>query len=153
MTVNIDAAYSKAGKLGNGGTATTFRISTSTAQSPATPFDGTGTLDTNIWEAFKADATNGSFLRSIVAKITSTGVGVASVLRLWINNGSTNATNTNNALYKEITLPAITATQLAGTPDFEIPCNIMLPAGYRILYAFGTAPVNIWMVYGVGGDY
>jgi hypothetical protein len=74
-------------------------------------------------------------------------------MRLYINNGSVNTTVTNNALFKEITLPAITATQLAATPDFEIPCNVMLPAGYRILYNFGTAPVNIWMVYGVGGDY
>jgi hypothetical protein len=56
-------------------------------------------------------------------------------------------------LYKEITLPAITAGQAAATPDFEIPCNIMLPAGYRILYTFGTAPVNTWMVFGIGGDY
>ena len=150
MPSNIDPVYSKTGRHANGGTATTFRISTSTAN---TAFDGTGTLDTSIWEAFKADATNGSFLRSIVAKITSTGAGVASVLRLWINNGSTNATNTNNGLYKEITLPAITANQTSATPDFEIPCNIMLPAGYRILYAFGTAPVNTWMVFGVGGDY
>ena len=150
MPSNIDPAYSKTGRHGNGGTSTTFRVSTSTAN---TAFDGTGTLDTSIWEAFKADATNGSFLRSIVAKITSTGVGVASVLRLFINNGSTNATNTNNALYKEITLPAITAGQQAATPDFEIPCNIMLPAGYRILYTFGFAPVNTWMVFGIGGDY
>lgn len=149
MSANIDPVYSRAGKIGDGGTTTTFRVSTSTAN---TAFDGTGTLDTNIWEAFVADATNGSFLRSIIAKITSTGVGVASVLRLFINNGSTNATATNNALYKELTLPAITATQTAATPDFEIPCNILLPASYRILYTFGTAPVNTWMVYGIGGD-
>ena len=150
MPSNIDPVYSKTGRLSNGSTSLTFRVSTTTAN---TAFDGTGTLDTSIWAAFTADATNGSFLRSIVAKVTTTGVGVASVLRLWINNGSTNATNTNNGLYKEISLPAITATQTAATPDFEIPCNIMLPAGYRILYAFGTAPVNTWMVYGIGGDY
>lgn len=152
MAANIDPVYSKAGKIGNGSTSLTFRTSTSTAASAATPFDGAGTLDTNIWEAWKADATNGGFLRSIVAKIATTGVGVASVLRLYINNGSANTTVTNNGLYKEITLPAITATQVAATPDFEIPCNILLPAGYRILYNFGTAPVNIWMVYGIGGD-
>lgn len=149
MPANIDPVYSKQGKISNGGTATTFRASTSTAN---TAFDGTGTLDTSIWEAFTADATNGSFLRSINCKITSTGVGVASVLRLWINNGSTNGTATNNGLVKELTLPAITANQTSATPDFEIPFNILLPAGYRILYAFGTAPVNTWMVYGVGGD-
>jgi hypothetical protein len=136
--------------VGNGGTSTSFRQPTSTAN---TAFDGTGTLDTDIWAAFTADATNGSFLRSIVAKPRSTGVGVASVLRLFINNGSTNATATNNALFKELSIPAITATQTAATPDFEIPMNIMLPPGYRILYTFGTAPVNTWMVFGVGGDY
>lgn len=153
MPGNISPIYSKTGRWGNGSTSLTFRTSTSTAASAATPFDGAGTLDTNIWAAFTADATNGSFLRSIVLKIATTGVGVASVIRLYINNGSTNATVTNNALFKEMSLPAITATQVAATSDFEIPCNVMLPAGYRILYNFGTAPVNIWMVYGVGGDY
>lgn len=136
--------------MGRGGTTSTFPQSTSTAN---TAFDGTGTLNTNIWEAFLADPTNGSYVRSIVAKVTSTGVGVASVLRLFINNGSSNATPANNALYKELSLPAMTATQTSATVDFEIPCNIMLPAGYRILYTFGTAPVNTWIVYGVGGQY
>ena len=150
MPSNIDPVYSKQGRFGAGGTSSTFTTSTSTAN---TAFNGTGTLGTDIFLAFTADATNGSFLRSIVAKITSTGVGVSSVLRIFINNGSTNATATNNALYKELSIPAITATQTAATPDFEIPCNIMLPAGYRILYTFGTAPVNTWMVFGVGGDY
>lgn len=149
MAQNIDPVFSKAGKFNNGGTSSTFIASASTAN---TAFDGTGTLNTSVWEAFTADATNGSFLRSIVAKITSTGVGVASVLRLFINNGSTNGTATNNGLYKELTLPAVTATQVAATPDFEIPCNILLPAGYRVLYTFGTAPVNTWMVFGIGGD-
>lgn len=150
MPSNIDPVYSKQGRFGAGGTASTFTIMTSAAN---TNFDGTGTIGTDIFVAFTADATNGSFLRSIVAKIRSTGVGVASVLRLFINNGSSNGTNTNNALFKELSIPAITATQTAATPDFEIPCNIMLPPGYRILYSFGTAPVNTWMVFGVGGDY
>jgi hypothetical protein len=150
MPSNIDPVYSKQGRFGAGGTSSTFSISTSTAN---TAFDGSGTIGTDIFVAFTADATNGSFLRSVVAKIRSTGVGVASVLRLFINNGSANGTNTNNALYKELSIPAITATQTAATPDFEIPCNIMLPPGYRILYTFGTAPVNTWMVFGVGGDY
>lgn len=149
MPANIDPVYSRVGKLGNGGVATSFRIMASTAN---TAMDGTGTLGTSIWEAFTADPDNGSYLRSVIAKIISTGVGVASVLRLFINNGSTNATNTNNMLYKEQSIPAITATQTAATPDFEIPCGILLPPGYRILYTFGTAPVNLWMVNGVGGD-
>lgn len=149
MAQNISPVYSRAGKFGAGGVATTFKVMASTANTALT---GAGTLDTDIWIAFTADATNGSFLRSIIAKISTTGVGVASVLRLFINNGSANGTTTNNSLYKEISIPAITATQIAATPDFEIPCNILLPAGYRILWTFGTAPVNLWAVYGVGGD-
>ena len=150
MGANPNPVYSRIGRYANGGTSTTFRKMTSTAN---TALDGTGTLDTSIWEAFTADATYGSFLRSIVAKIISTGVGVASVLRLWINNGSTNATSTNNGLRREITIPAITANQTSATPDIEVAFNEMLRPGYRILYAFGTAPVNLWDVYGVGGDY
>lgn len=152
MAANTYPVYSKVGKFGSGGTSGTFPVHASAAQSPASPFDGTGTIGTNIFVAFVSDSTNGSFLRSLVAKIMSTGVGVASVLRFWINNGSANTTNTNNALYKEISIPALTATQLAAFPDFEIACNILLPPDYRILYAFGTAPVNLWSVFGIGGD-
>lgn len=141
---NIDPVWSRVGKL-----APFTNAMTSTAN---TALDGTGTLNTSIWEALIADATNGSYVRSVVAKIISTGVGVSSVLRLFINNGSTNGTATNNVLYREITIPAVTANQTSATPDFEIPFNILLPASYRILYAFGTAPVNLWAVYGVAGD-
>ena len=153
MPANITPVYSKLSRVSAGGTTLTFRYSTSTATA-STTYDATGTLDTSVWEAFKADATNGSFLRSIVCKIVNQTAGVAAVVRFFINNGSTNATNTNNGLYKELTLPAITAGGTASTPDFEIPCNIMLGPSYRILYQFGsTAPGNAWMIYGVGGDY
>lgn len=150
MVANTAPIFSKKGRIGAGSAGGTFNVASSTAN---TAFDGTGTIGTSIWVAFEADGTEGSFLRSIVAKIVSTGVGVATALRLFINNGSTNGTAANNALYKEVSIPAITATQAAGTPDFEIPCNIALPASYRILYSFGTAPVNLWMVFGIGGDY
>ena len=54
--------------------------------------DGTGTVDT----VFTADATNGSFLQKLI--IRPRGTNVVSVLRVFLNNGSTNATAANNLI-------------------------------------------------------
>lgn len=144
---NIDPVFSRVGVIGD--RSTSFNPAASTA---LTTFDGSGqTLNTNAWVAFTADATNGSFLRSLCGKITTTGAGAASVVRFFINNGGASST-ANTALYKEMTVPAITANQTSATPDFEIPCNILLPPSYRVIYTFGTAPVNLWIWIGIGGD-
>ena len=57
--------------------------------------DGTGTVDT----VFSADATNGSYLHKLVVR--PRGSNVATVLRVFLNNGSSNAVAANNALMRE----------------------------------------------------
>lgn len=109
--------------------------------------DGTGTVDT----IFTADATEGSYLEKI--KIRPKGTNVASVLRVFINNGSTNATASNNVLFDEIGLPATTNTEVAAVAGLVIPMNIALPAGYKINVTLGTAVAGGYAVAGVGGDY
>ena len=109
--------------------------------------DGTGTVDT----VFTADATNGSFLQKLIVR--PRGTNVASVLRVFINNGSTNATASNNALIGEVTLPATTNSEVAAIQGTEISYNLPVPAGYKINVTLGTAVAGGYAVTAIAGDY
>lgn len=109
------------------------------AGSVNTALDGTGTLGTNIFSMFTADATNGSLLQQIVFR--HLGTNVANVARMFLNNGSTNATASNNALIDEITLATNTLSQVAASLPYIIDfgaTGLALAPGYRILVAIGT---------------
>lgn len=80
---------------------------------------------------------DGSFVRRVFVK--SVGTNVVTVVRLFVNNGSALSTAANNALIKEMTLPATTATQVAALTDWEIPLNLMLKGGYKLYASIGTA--------------
>lgn len=109
--------------------------------------DGTGTVDT----IFTADATNGSFLQKLI--IRPRGTNVATVIRVFINNGATNATASNNALIGEVTLPATTNTETAAIQGTEISFNLPIPAGYKINVTLGTAVAGGYTVTAFAGDY
>jgi hypothetical protein len=99
---------------------------------------------------------NGAFVSKVRFKLGSTaGTSAATVARIFINNGSSNAVAANNILYDEITLPAIAQTQVAATAVFELILNIALPAGYKINVTLGTAPGGStgWYASALGGDY
>lgn len=118
--------------------------------------DGTSA---NVVLAFTADATNGSFLSKLrfTARSNSAAPSTAvAAARIYINNGSTNATATNNVLYGELGLPVtvtgVTAT--AAVPSFEIPMNIQMPPSYRIYVGVTAITANAyWMVTAIGADY
>lgn len=109
--------------------------------------DGTGTVDTVL----TADATEGSFLQKMI--IRPRGTNVASVLRVFLNNGSTNATAANNSLIGEVSLAATTNTETAAIQGTEISFNIPIPAGYKINVTLGTAVAGGYVVTAVAGDY
>jgi hypothetical protein len=100
---------------------------------------------------FTADATDGSRLDFI--KVRALGTNVATVIRIWINNGSVTTTAANNALYLERTLSATTVSQTAELPDIILPLNISLAAGYRVYATFGTVVAAGFHLTAVGGDY
>lgn len=112
-----------------------------------TAMDGTGTVTT----VFTADATDGSYVKRIVFK--SLGTCVATVARIFVNNGSTNATAANNALIMEVPLTATTASNSASNPGAEIFLDLQLPAGYKLNVTLGTAVSAGHMVTVFGGDY
>ena len=100
---------------------------------------------------FTADATDGSRLDFI--KVRSLGTNVATVIRIWINNGSVTTTAANNALYMERTLSSTTVSQTSELADVIIPMNISLAAGYRVYATFGTAVAAGFHLTAIGGDY
>lgn len=104
--------------------------------------DGTGTMVT----AFTADATNGGRVEHL--RFRALGTNVATVARVFINNGLTNATAANNTLYAEVTLAATTLSKVAALANQEIPnantmpdatgFPIVLPPGYKLNICLGT---------------
>jgi hypothetical protein len=109
--------------------------------------DGTGTVVT----VFTADATNGGRVEKL--KVRALGTNVATALRVFINNGSTNATAANNTLYFEATIAATTASEVAAVADNEISLQLALPAGYKLNITIGTTVAAGLAVTAVGGKY
>jgi len=108
------------------------------------------TAGTNYSSGFTA-GTNGSrvdFVRS-----RALGTNVATVCRVWVNNGSSTGTAANNTLFYERTLAATTVSQVAELADIIIPINIVLPSGYILYFTFGTAIAAGVDLTTVGGDY
>jgi len=118
----------------------------STGLTANTNFDGTGTVAT----AFTA-GTNGSKVEQIT--IMNMGTAIATVVRLFINNGSSNTTATNNALFMEVAVPANTSSQTAASSYQVFPVNVILPSGYKINCTTGTTIATGIQVSCQGGDY
>lgn len=100
---------------------------------------------------FTADATNGSFLQRL--RFKALGTNVASVARIYMNNGGDQTIEVNNALIGEQTLPATTAINTASTIDLDYPMNMALNPGFRIIVGIATTVADGWIVTPVGGDY
>ena len=109
--------------------------------------DGTGT----VLNVFTADATNGGFVQRI--RFRSAGTNIATVARIFINNGSTNATAGNNVLFDEITLAATTVSEVAALVTYELPLNFALPPGYKLNVTIGTTIAAGYFVSVIGGKY
>jgi hypothetical protein len=116
-----------------------------TAANTAT--DGTGTVTT----IFTADATNGG--RVDMIRIRALGTNVVTVLRVFLNNGSTNATAGNNTLIEERTLTATTGSNTAALAPVDIALNTGLLPGYKLNVTLGTAVSAGYAVSAFGGDY
>ena len=146
MAANTSQIFSKAGVIAWG-----------SLTAANTAMDGTGTVLT----IFTADATNGGRFEGVRAK--ALGTNVASVARIFINNGSTNTSAANNSLVAELDLPATTASNAASNLLQEIPSQngtgdqtifpMVLPAGYKVNVCLGTAVAAGWQFTGIGGAY
>jgi hypothetical protein len=138
MPANTDPIYSRLADVQWGAT---------TVATANTAKDGTGTVLT----VFTADATNGGYVQRI--RFRAAGTNVATVARVFINNGSANSTAANNILWDEITLSATTLSEVAALATYELPLNFALPAGYKINVTVGTTVSAGYYVTVIGGKY
>lgn len=97
-----------------------------------TALDGTGTVGT----LFTAGP-NGDRIGRV--NIIHIGTNVATVLRIFVNNGSTNTVAANNQLLGEITMPSNTLSQVASSIPQILNLNVFLKPGYKLIYTLGTA--------------
>lgn len=112
-----------------------------------TAMDGTGTVNL----IYTADATNGGFVSII--ELRALGSCVASVARIFLNNGSTPTSAANNSLIRDVTLPATTASNTTALVPIDIPINKALAPGYRLYMTLGTAVSAGWIATTWGGKY
>ena len=139
MALNTNPIYSGVGDIQWGATALVAANTT---------YEASGS---NVLTVFSASA-SGSFVQRV--RFKASGSTVATVARLFINNGGAITTTANNILFDEITLPAITSGSTAATAVFELPFNAALPSAYRILATTATAQTQGgWYVSAVGGSY
>jgi hypothetical protein len=108
--------------------------------------DGTGAVAT----VFTAGI-DGAFAQKLFVR--ALGTNVATVLRVFVNNGAANTVAANNSLIAEMTLPATTLSEVAAQPPYEVPLNFALPAGFKILCTLGTAVAAGYAVSVFGGSY
>lgn len=94
---------------------------------------------------------NGGYVQRL--RFRPLGTNVATVARIFINNGSTTATQANNALWDEISLPATTVSETSALATYEIPLNFALPAGYKIYVTLGTGVAAGYTITCIGGKY
>jgi len=124
----------------------TPNVAWGTVATANTAKDGTGTVVT----VFTAGA-NGARLDYL--KVRALGTNVATVIRVFVNNGSTNATAANNTLIVDQTIAATTNSETAQLADNIIQLDIAIPAGYKVFVTLGTAVAAGLQVTAFGGDY
>lgn len=112
--------------------------------------DGTGTVATVATGNAVGNAA-GNLIQKLIAR--PLGTNVATVLRVFINNGSTNATALNNSLIAEMSLPATTLSEINAQYDYVLPLDFILPAGYKINCTLGTAVAAGFALTVMGGEY
>lgn len=104
-----------------------------------------------IYPVFTADTTNGGYVQRM--RFKPLGTNVATVARIWLNNGSATTTGSNNSLWDELTIVASTASQTSAQPVYEVPLNFALPPSYRLYVTLGTSGATGYDVVTIGGKY
>jgi hypothetical protein len=145
MAPNTQPIFSKLSVIGLGPTLSPAILFTTADTSK----DGTGATAVKL--IFTASGADGNRVDRIRCK--ALGTNTASVLRVWINNGSIATTATNNGFLDDLSLPATTLSEVARIPEVDIELGIVLSTGYRLYGAIGTTVSAGWHVMVIGGAY
>jgi len=148
MPGNIDPIWSKVGDI--------QAVGVSAAN---TSSQGGGTIGSDIFLAFQADATNGGYVREVRWSLGETTIGTAStatVGRVFVSSATSGTTTTSNThLIAEVGLATQTpTTTLPGVP-ITVPLDFALPPNYTILVTNSVAPASNtqWKAVVIGGKY
>jgi hypothetical protein len=110
-----------------------------------TALDGTGTT-----LLLFTGAAAGSLLDRI--RCMHRGTNVATVARVFLNNGSDPAVAGNNSLVAEKTIPANTLSQVAESVAQDIVLSLPVKANHRVYVSIGTAVAAGIQFTPIGGD-
>lgn len=143
MAANTAPIYSIKGDVSTNGTTGMSQFVTAAAN------DYTG-IDADVALVFTAGA-DGAYISRL--RFKPGGANVATVARIYINNGSTNTTAANNAFYGEVSLPATSASATASMQDIDYPMGFAIPAGFRIYFGIATAVASGWNCIAIAGQY
>lgn len=128
-------------------TPTPLAYSNVAALAANTAMDGTGTV-----QPIMTAGANGARVNRL--RIVHRGTNVATVMRIFMNNGSTNTVAANNTLISEVTMAANTVSQVAASVFVDLALNMVLPAGYVLNYTLGTSVASGFSVTAVdAGNY
>lgn len=144
MAANTAPRYTLNGDPSSDALAGTPPAMAPTFTTAAADYDGTTATHNKV--VFTAGA-EGSRIAGL--RFKAKGTNVASVARMFLNNGSSNGTASNNSFVGEQGLPATTAVATAPTIDLDyyFPGGyIDLPAGWKIIVGLGTTVAAGWVV-------
>ena len=86
-------------------------------------------------------------------RVQPLGECVATVARLFLNNGKDHTVAANNQLWDEITMPLTAVSEVAQLAYQPFEVNLWLPAGYRVNITIGTTVVAGFSIIGTAGKY
>lgn len=112
--------------------------------------DYTG-IDADYALIWTSNATSGGYIKGI--RLKAAGTNVATVARVFVNNGSTPATAANNTFLTEMSLPATTASNTSMTAELYIPIEQAINPGFRIYLGLATAVAAGWVPTPIAGQY
>jgi len=87
-----------------------------------------------------ANATNGGWLDGVIVKINPANNCAGTVVRFWMNNGSTTGTSSNSFLIGEMTIAAWTTSATAQSPDYFWSYDGPMAPGAKLYLTVATAP-------------
>lgn len=137
-----------------------FTISPDVSNNGTTGFGGTLLTATGDYTGVSANhilvhtaGANGSYIKRLRFKAAGATTN-ASVARIYINNGSTNTTATNNIFYGELSLPIVAAINTAATVDLDYPMEFAIDPSFRIYVGLGTTVTPAgWICTCIAGQY
>lgn len=112
---------------------------------------GTVGATTPVFTASGGAGGAGSMLQYV--QFRPLGTVTANVARVFINNGATPATEANNVLFAEVTLPACTAATTGSMDGVSLTMNLVMKGGTNVYLTLGQDTSPGWKATGVGMSY